>query len=292
MSDLLRVPILIVKGQAGFGNRLYTLSHALLQRQQRPETAICVDWSDPAFGDGTCGFGDYLALSGIPTCSLDDVLAVAGSRSLWPSFWTKDNLRETIHEVNRRETLTELDPDLLVPENIIVYTHRYPAVRDLLLMWKHLRYTGPIEQEWRQRSREVRKPYWAVHMRARDRPCQTPEQHAELIREALRSSGYNPATLFVATDDASTVPRLAELLPEMPIVSFARKLNCPDDRGIHFLREARLQRDGLTKRMLCEDVICDFQLCVAADRFFPSHRSTFSANIADLRRIRQSQTCP
>lgn len=286
MTDLSRAPILIIKGQAGFGNRLYTLSHALLQRRQRPETVLCVDWTDPAFGDGTCGFGDYLELSGIPTCSLDDVLAVAGSRSLWPSFWTTDNLRLTIHEVNRDETLTELNPNRLVPENVIVYTHRFPAVRDPKLLWKHLRLTGFIEQEWRRRGREIQKPYWAVHIRARDRLCQTLEHHAEVILEALKSSDYAPETLFVATDDASTVARLRELLPDMKIASFARILNCPKNRGTHFLRETRLRRDGLSKRILCEDVICDFQLCVAADRFFPSRPSTFSANIMHSRNIR------
>ena len=102
--------ILVLKGWEGLADRLQSLSHCM-NYCIKYNAAICVDWRDYMWGQGTRDFSDYFKIVGIPVVSLETVLKRMEEGAIVnPPAYTLSNIREPPAEIFRNLLLRLITP--------------------------------------------------------------------------------------------------------------------------------------------------------------------------------------
>lgn len=280
---------LVVKGLAGFGDRLLTLARAV-QLAAATRRTLVIDWSDASWNHDTVvpkGFWHYCDLVGLPeslnivrgdaeTWTLLDSLSSEGVATLPAEF--KGACRR-VDYLLRGGRLCLGDVPIQLTEQEIV-TAREPVVMYLAYcsgqvepLLPHLRLRAPTQPP---------RAAIGVHFRNTDKANSLADTLARVER------AWRPGRkVWLATDDAAAVtafrtrfgPDLEGLTPPPRPVSGG---------GIHHATAAELAAVGTTKERLLFDMMCDVVALRDCVLFVDSPNSLFSRIVHGLRAVVRS----
>jgi hypothetical protein len=219
--------LLVVKGKAGFGNRILSVLTAIIYARLTHRTLL-VDWCDFTYSQD--GSNSFHRLFESP--QIDSVAEIPDTESVYPEIW-KGRLRKSANDL-----MDEFDPDqhsnpriyqkyspdfrrLDYPEQVLVmwcFTHHLAALRkhfqgrldelvgmtddEILrkLLHESLRPRAIVAERVDDfRSKNFGSKVIGVHIRFMDRKTSIATAHRALRR--LRSS-YPDTQIFLATDSA------------------------------------------------------------------------------------------
>jgi len=270
--------ILVVKGWEGFADRLQALSHCM-NYCIKYKAAICIDWRDYMWGQGTEDFSDYFEIVGIPVVPLATVLSrVTAGASINPIAYTYDLLREPPSQViHFTEFQSKIDNSCLKQEgNIIVHNSKGTRMWHLSNLIQNIRVAESARKQIIQQLSGLQLPYTSIHLRGTDRKTDTTIAHVASGYAALPP--HAKVRSYVITDMRTLAEEWIQKNPESkyvnenaPVLKIA-----PVTQGTHMLAAEVLEFYGITKRELNLNTIADFLVIAFASWGAGHGESTFT----------------
>jgi hypothetical protein len=270
--------ILVVKGWEGFADRLQVLSHCM-NYCIKYKAAICVDWRDYMWGQGTEDFSDYFEIVGIPVVSLATVLSrVTAGAIVNPPAYTYDLLREPPSQViHFPEFLSKIDNPCPKQEgDIIVHNSKGLRMWHLSNLIQNIRVADSARKQIIQQLSGLQMPYTSIHLRGTDRKTDTTISHVMAGYTILPP--HAKARSYVITDMRMLAEEWIQKNPDSKYVNenAAVLKIAPGIQGTHMLAAEVLEFYGITKRELNLNTIADF-LVIAFGSWGAGHgESTFT----------------
>lgn len=277
--------ILVVKGWEGLADRLQSLSHCM-NYCLKYKAAICVDWRDYMWGQGTDDFADYFEIVGIPVVPLSTVLSrVTAGAKVNPPAYTYDLLRDPPSEViHFSEFQSKIDNSCAKQEgDIIVHNSKGTRMWHLNNLIQNIRVAERVRPQIIQQLSSLQLPYTSIHLRGTDRKNDTTLLHVTNGYTALPP--HAKVRSYIITDMRVLAEEWLQKHPESkyvnenaPILKIA-----PGSQGTHMLAPEVLEFYGITKRDLNLNTIADF-LVIAFSSWGAGHGESVFTRLATFLR--------
>jgi hypothetical protein len=277
--------IFVVKGWEGFADRLQALSHCM-NYCLKYKTAICIDWRDYMWGQGTEDFSDYFEIVGIPVVPLSTVLSrLEAGATVNPPAYTYDLLRDPPSQViHFPEFQSKIDNSCPKQEGDIV-VHNSKGIR----MWhlnnliQNIRVAESARPFIIQQLSGLQMPYTSIHLRGTDRKTETTIANVNEGYSILPP--HAKVRTYIITDMSILAEEWIQKYPESryvnenaPVLKIA-----PGKQGTHMLASEVLEFYGITKRDLNLNTIADFLVIAFASWGVGHGESTFTKLATFLR---------
>ena len=277
--------ILVLKGWEGLADRLQSLSHCM-NYCIKYNAAICVDWRDYMWGQGTRDFSDYFKIVGIPVVSLETVLKRMEEGAIVnPPAYTLSHIREPPAEIiHFSEFASKIDNACLKQEgDIIVHNSKGIRMWHLSNLIKNLQIADSIRPIIISKLSKLHIPYTSIHLRGTDRKTDSTLKFVSDNYDQLPP--HSKVRSYIISDMRSLTEEWIALHPESLVVDDAAPILKipPGKQGTHMLLEEVLEFYGITKHELNINTITDF-LVISFSSWGVGHgESTFTRLATFLR---------
>lgn len=284
---------LVLKGLAGFGDRLMTLARAL-QLAAATQRTLVVDWSQDSWNhciEQPKGFWHYFDLTGLPsgmsvlrgdaeTYALLDRLSDEGVETLPRIF--KNALRRSDFLLNRHVGRLFIDNELVQLSESAIAAATAPVVVYIAYCSGQLEGVLPYLQ-FKTADPHKHRYTIGVHFRNTDKV-----NALEPMLERVRGVWKPGRSIYLATDDALAIDVFqAEFGKD---VHFTRPPPRPaNGGGIHHASAAELAAVGTTKEELTHTMIRDVMRLRDSIVFVDCPNSLFSRIVTVLRSFRSKE---